>query len=100
MNQIRKLVDDLCAQGDFIRAIETAMKSWRRAESQYGENHPVTAESMIILADAAAGAKNHHLARAFYTRALAVQEVALGPSHPDLEYSRSALKILDENAES
>jgi len=98
MEEIRRQVGEFCRRGDFTGAIKLAMKSWKSAELEYGREHPVTAEYMIIFADAAKYAQKFHLAEAFYTRALAIKQKALGISHPDVERCRISLTDLVRNA--
>ncbi len=65
----RVAVSQLCAQGDTTGAVHLAMKSWKKAESAYGKEHPCTAEFIVILADVAKFREKYHLAELLYTKA-------------------------------
>ncbi len=87
----RVAVNQLCAQGDTAGAVHLAMKSWKKAESAYGKEHPCTAEFIVTLADVAKFREKYHLAELLYAKALATLEKRLGAADPHIDRIRISL---------
>lgn len=91
---VRDEVQRLCREGDAVSAFHVAMKSLIHARRKFGPGDPQTAGAMVTVADAARYREKYLLAEDLYRKALAIMEIAYGPSHPDAVHCKTVLSNL------
>ncbi len=96
---LRDEVQRLCSEGEALAAFEMAMKSLIQTRKTFGNEHRRTADCMVTVADAARHREKFHLAGQLYRQALAIQEKALGASHPDVVRCKTSLSDLERHHE-
>lgn len=96
-NEVRKQVDRLCRQGEFVSAWHFAIKSWQSADWKYGAEDAYTVELLTIVADVTRKLNKYDLAARLYERALETQEKLLGRDQPEVEQCRAALADLQRS---
>src|SRR5215468_9564563 len=89
----------LAAAGRYAEAIPLARKLVSEAEKASGPNSPLTATTMVVLAQALQAQGEETEADTLFKRVLAIREKTLGPNHPDVAAPLTNLAqiALDQN---